>query len=95
MGGRLEELLAPARERFLDAVRTGEVEDGGEVTVLDLTTPDRELRLGVLRKRSLKCSVCGYGIARAAPPERCPMCQAVGSWAHPPWRPFSDAHSLP
>jgi CheY-like chemotaxis protein len=34
------------------------------------------------RKLSLKCSFCGYGIARAGPPERCPMCQRAGSWVY-------------
>jgi hypothetical protein len=28
----------------------------------------------------LECSVCGYGAARAVPPERCPMCQREGTW---------------
>ena len=49
-----------------------------------------ERRLASLpRKVSLECSSCGYGIARSTPPERCPMCQAVDTWAHTPWRPFS------
>lgn len=33
-------------------------------------------------KRRLACAACGYGVVRAAPPARCPMCQAEG-----PWRP--------
>lgn len=40
-----------------------------------------------------ECSVCGYGVARARPPERCPMCQNEGSWAHvrrPLARPNTD-----
>jgi rubrerythrin len=41
------------------------------------------------RKLSLECSLCGYGIVRAAPPERCPMCQAGARWVHTPWRPFT------
>jgi rubrerythrin len=50
---------------------------------------EEEPRLALLRKRSLECSSCGYGIARSTPPERCPMCQAVETWTHTPWRPFS------
>lgn len=30
--------------------------------------------------RSLVCSVCGYGIVRAMPPDRCPMCQTERTW---------------
>jgi rubrerythrin len=56
--------------------------------VLDLTTQEGKPH-AVPQKLSLECSACGYGIARAEPPERCPMCQAVDSWAHRPWRPFS------
>lgn len=41
------------------------------------------------QKRSLACSACGYGIARAVPPERCPMCQGEDMWIHSPWRPFT------
>lgn len=41
------------------------------------------------QKRSLVCSACGYGIARSAPPDRCPMCQREGTWVHSPWRPFT------
>ena len=48
---------------------------------------DAETRIALPRKLSLECSSCGYGIVRAAPPERCPMCQAE-VWVHPPWRPF-------
>jgi CheY-like chemotaxis protein len=42
-----------------------------------------------LPKHSLECSVCGYGIARSTPPERCPMCQGDDTWIHTPWRPFA------
>jgi CheY-like chemotaxis protein len=31
-------------------------------------------------KRSLLCGACGYGIVRATPPGRCPMCQAESAW---------------
>jgi CheY-like chemotaxis protein len=32
------------------------------------------------RKRSLVCAACGYGIVRATPPGRCPMCRAEHAW---------------
>jgi CheY-like chemotaxis protein len=32
------------------------------------------------RRLILECAACGYGIARAAPPKRCPMCQSEVSW---------------
>lgn len=38
-------------------------------------------------KRSLACAVCGYGVFRSRPPERCPMCQAEQAWLHAPRRP--------
>jgi CheY-like chemotaxis protein len=28
----------------------------------------------------LECAACGYGVARTAPPERCPMCCRRGTW---------------
>jgi CheY-like chemotaxis protein len=37
---------------------------------------------GDLKKRSLVCTLCGYGVFRAAPPGRCPMCQAENAWIH-------------
>ena len=37
---------------------------------------------------TLVCSVCGYGIARSAPPGHCPMCGTSDGWRHSPWRPF-------
>jgi rubrerythrin len=40
-------------------------------------------------KLSLECASCGYGVAGATPPERCPMCQRVATWNHTRWRPFS------
>jgi hypothetical protein len=40
------------------------------------------------RKLDLVCAACGYGIVRARPPERCPMCQSLAGWDHAPWRPF-------
>jgi rubrerythrin len=43
----------------------------------------------VVRKLSLKCSSCGYGIVRAEPPDRCPMCQRETTWTHAPWRPYT------
>jgi CheY-like chemotaxis protein len=37
-------------------------------------------------KRSLVCTLCGYGVFRSAPPERCPMCQAESAWILAPSR---------
>lgn len=37
-------------------------------------------------KRSLTCAVCGYGVFRSRPPERCPMCQSEKAWSHAPRR---------
>jgi len=74
---RRHEELHPAQRGFLDPPRDGEVEDG-PVTVLDLATP----------ATGLECSKCGYGIVRAEPPERCPMCHSVDAWDLSPWRPF-------
>ena len=28
----------------------------------------------------LECAACGYGVARATPPDRCPMCQSEDTW---------------
>jgi CheY-like chemotaxis protein len=36
-----------------------------------------------MRKRSLVCDSCGYGILRPTPPVRCPMCQAENAWVDP------------
>jgi CheY-like chemotaxis protein len=41
------------------------------------------------RQRTLACSACGYGIARALPPGRCPMCQREDTWIDSPCRPFA------
>jgi CheY-like chemotaxis protein len=35
-------------------------------------------------RRSFMCSSCGYGVARPAPPERCPMCRRIGVWIEAP-----------
>lgn len=51
-------------------------------------------RSALLQRLGLECSWCGYGIARSAPPERCPMCQSEGAWIHTPWRPFSGGVEL-
>jgi CheY-like chemotaxis protein len=42
--------------------------------------------LGLRRGRapSLACAACGYGIARATAPARCPMCQSEGPWIERP-----------
>jgi CheY-like chemotaxis protein len=42
-------------------------------------------------RRSLVCGACGYGIVRATPPGRCPMCQAASAWVDAP----SPAAALP
>jgi hypothetical protein len=34
------------------------------------------------------CAACGYGVSRAVPPKRCPMCRHE-RWTPEPWRPFS------
>ena len=36
------------------------------------------------RKRSLVCGACGYGILRATPPSRCPMCEVGNAWVDAP-----------
>lgn len=36
---------------------------------------------------SLQCRLCGYGIATARPPLRCPMCHRQGSWVEAERRP--------
>lgn len=36
------------------------------------------------RKLSLVCEACGYGISRAMPPRRCPMCHGAGRWLRRP-----------
>ena len=48
----------------------------------ELGTPPPEPELP--RKRSLVCAACGYGIVRAMPPGRCPMCQAEEAWVAAP-----------
>jgi CheY-like chemotaxis protein/rubredoxin len=40
----------------------------------------------VARKVDLFCSVCGYGIVRRTPPERCPMCGENSGWSESPGR---------
>jgi predicted Zn-ribbon and HTH transcriptional regulator len=51
---------------------------------------DEEARLTLPSPRlSLECSSCGYGIVRAKPPERCPMCHAVDTWSDAVWQPLS------
>jgi hypothetical protein len=96
MAQRHGERLRPAQERLLVPARDGEVEVGERAAVLDLDSVAADMpRLALLpRKISLECSSCGYGIVRSAPPERCPMCQAVDAWAHTPWRPLSSTRAL-
>jgi hypothetical protein len=46
-------------------------------------------------KHAFVCAECGYGVFRAIPPARCPMCQHE-RWTSEPWRPFSrDLGLLP
>jgi rubrerythrin len=51
-----------------------------------LPQEEHEPRPGVPSKRSLRCTACGYGVFRSAPPERCPMCQITGAWVRTPLR---------
>jgi hypothetical protein len=51
--------------------------------------PDLQAQPAEDRKLSLECSSCGYGVAGATPPERCPMCHGIAVWNHTLWRPFS------
>ena len=46
-------------------------------------------------KPARTCSVCGYGVARSAPPERCPMCQGTGTWLPTPRQASSGLGRLP
>ncbi|MGN6377498.1 MAG: hypothetical protein ACTHNU_00955 [Gaiellales bacterium] len=39
-------------------------------------------------KHAFVCAECGYGVIRAVPPARCPMCRHE-RWTPEPWRPFS------
>jgi len=43
-------------------------------------------RVEAPEKHSLVCTMCGYGVFREAPPERCPMCQAENAWVYSPVR---------
>ena len=40
---------------------------------------------------TFECSVCGYGVARWTPPERCPMSHSGGTWLYTTRQPFADA----
>jgi CheY-like chemotaxis protein len=42
--------------------------------------------LRVLKKDTFACYACGYGVVRAVPPERCPMCQSQNAWIQAPSR---------
>jgi len=48
-----------------------------------------------LPRHGFICAACGYGITRAVPPDRCPMCGEEASWTPEPWRPFSRSRALP
>lgn len=73
---------------------------GQRLPVFDTVELDRVLRWLELQaeavaqpwlrpKPARTCSVCGYGVARSVPPERCPMCQRPATWLHAPRRPLS------
>jgi rubrerythrin len=51
-----------------------------------LLVADDDERARSLPKRELVCAACGYGILRATPPARCPMCQAESAWTVAPAR---------
>jgi hypothetical protein len=60
---------------------------------LEVVEIDEQPRRTLTGKLNLECSRCGYGIARSTPPERCPMCHAVGSWAHTRSRPSNRSRT--
>jgi CheY-like chemotaxis protein len=37
-------------------------------------------------KLAFACRTCGYGVARSAPPDRCPMCHGTDTWIPTPLR---------
>lgn len=41
----------------------------------------------------LRCTTCGYAVAVASQPDKCPMCQGT-EWDAVPWRPFTREHAL-
>jgi CheY-like chemotaxis protein len=55
------------------------------------TSIPRERHAAVLRRPTMECSVCGYGITRSMPPERCPMCHSEDAWLYTSRRPFARA----
>lgn len=46
-----------------------------------------------LQRHGLECAACGYGIARAVAPPRCPMCRREGTWVDGR-RPAAVAHAV-
>jgi rubrerythrin len=63
-------------------------------TTTTTTTDYRRVDLSGARL-SLTCSVCGYGIVRSVPPERCPMCQRSERWLPTPRAAAGGAGELP
>jgi rubrerythrin len=57
-----------------------------------LVSPIRDERRHDDPRVALACSVCGYGIALASPPDRCPMCQQEDTWIHRPGIAEQEAH---
>lgn len=82
-----------AREQRLPLFDKLELED--VLTWLEAEAQSFLERPGLLQRRSLQCSGCGYGIVRAIPPERCPMCRGDATWIHAPWRPFAAGVTNP
>ena len=46
---------------------------------------------GLSRPLDLRCAQCGYGVATARPPARCPMCQTEHAWTGTHLRSISSA----
>jgi rubrerythrin len=69
----------------------------GELAQLPRTDPyGGESETVTPRKLNLRCTGCGYGVLRATPPPRCPMCQAENAWIQAAQRPVRNRHtSLP
>jgi rubrerythrin len=47
-----------------------------------LVVDDDEAARAAGVRRDSKCSRCGYGVAVAPPPFRCPMCNRIGAWRY-------------
>jgi DNA-binding NarL/FixJ family response regulator len=81
---------ARAREHRLPLFDKGRVDDA--IAWLELqarTWLQLRSRRDVDTKLDLECRACGYGVARHAPPPRCPMCQREVEWLRRSRRPLS------